>query len=170
MPYYYLAVLIVAVDQLIKWIVQTRMEPYQSLGIWGNWLAITYTRNFGAAFGILQSQTFLFIGLTLVVIVSVWVNRRRLPDYPRLFQIGLAIALGGALGNFSDRLRLGYVVDFIDLNFWPVFNIADMAIVSGVLLIIWGIYLKDRKDKASETPESESQSGLLKPLGKGEGR
>ena len=170
MPYYYLAI---THNSLRSTGQVDRPDPdgtISKLGDLGQLAGDHLYRNFGAAFGILQSQTFLFIGLTLVVIVSVWVNRRRLPDYPRLFQIGLAIALGGALGNFSDRLRLGYVVDFIDLNFWPVFNIADMAIVSGVLLIIWGIYLKDRKDKASETPEPESQSGLLKPLGKGEGR
>jgi signal peptidase II len=73
------------------------------------------------------------------VFLLAWFHRHEIIKYPKSFQIGLAITLGGALGNFIDQVRLGYVVDYIDLSFWPVFNIADINIVLGVILIIFSV-------------------------------
>ncbi|MGE5604884.1 MAG: signal peptidase II [Bacteroidota bacterium] len=140
MPYFLLTLSVLAFDQFIKAIVTGKLEPLQSVTVIKDVFTITYVRNYGAAFGILQSQTLLLIALSIAVILFVWINRNKLSGYPKVFQVGLGLALGGALGNLVDRIRLGYVVDFLDFQFWPVFNLADIAIVSGVGLIILGFY------------------------------
>ena len=91
----------------------------------------------------------------------VWVNRKKMSDYPKTLQIGLAIALGGAVGNLIDRVRLSYVIDFFDLQIWPVFNIADMAIIGGVCLIIAGMFWKDFADKKAQKTDSHSIEGPI---------
>lgn len=158
MSYYLLALLVVVTDQLLKVIIALKLEPFQSVWVFKNVLSITYVRNYGAAFGILQSQTLLLITLTLVVILFVWVNRNKLSGYPKVFQLGLALALGGAFGNLVDRVRLGYVIDFLDLQLWPVFNFADIAIVGGVGLIIIGLYFDKSQllKKLSDGPSDGS--------------
>ncbi|HEY8464118.1 MAG TPA: signal peptidase II [Bacillota bacterium] len=135
MPYFYLVLLVCGIDQVVKFWVQAKLAPFESINLWEGWFSITYVSNYGAAFGILQSHTLLLLGVALATFVYVWFKRREMQKYPQLFQIGTAIALGGALGNFIDRLRQGFVTDYLDIHFWPVFNIADIAIVSGVLLI-----------------------------------
>ena len=149
MPYFYLTVLVIILDQLTKLLVQTKMFPMQSSHLINGWFSLTYATNYGAAFGILQSQTLLLVGITIGVIIMVWVKRRQMSSYPKVMQIGLAVALGGAIGNLVDRVRLGYVVDFFNFYVWPIFNIADMAIVIGVCLIISGMFWKDLRRKLS---------------------
>lgn len=160
MPYFRLTLSVLAFDQLIKAIVARKLEPLQSVTVIKDVFTITYVRNYGAAFGILQSQTLLLVALSIGVIFFVWCNRNKLSGYPKVFQVGLGMALGGALGNLVDRIRLGYVVDFLDFHFWPVFNLADIAIVSGVSLIILGFY-QDHKVQAgkelSDTPAEVSR-------------
>lgn len=153
MPYRYIIIIIVLVDQLVKWVVQTRMTPYQSIDIWNGLVSITYAKNPGAAFNILQSYPILLIVVTVIVFVLVWINRRLIAEYSRIFQVGVAVALGGALGNFIDRVRQGYVVDFIDIYIWPVFNVADTAIVCGVGLIILGLLFQDSKKLKPVQPD-----------------
>lgn len=140
MPYFRLTLFVLVFDQLIKAIITGKLAPLQSVTVIKDVFTITYVRNYGAAFGILQSQTLLLIALSIAVIFFVWSNRNKFSAYPKVFQVGLGLALGGALGNLVDRIRLGYVVDFLDFRFWPVFNLADIAIVSGVGLIILGCY------------------------------
>lgn len=145
MPYLYVTVLLCLLDQAVKWLVQRAMAPFESIEWLSNIVSITYVRNYGAAFGILQSQTFLLTAVAGSVVWLIWHNRRRLQNYSKLSRLGLAIALGGVVGNGIDRLRLGYVVDYIDLHIWPVFNIADINIVLGVFLLGVGIWLEDRR-------------------------
>ena len=140
MPYFLLTLLVLAIDQLLKAIVIIKLKPLQSITVIKGVFTITYVRNYGAAFGILQSQNLLLIALSMAIIFLVVINRRKLSGYSRVFQIGLGLALGGALGNLADRIRLGYVIDFLDFQFWPVFNLADIAIVCGVGLIIISLY------------------------------
>lgn len=131
------AVLIVLGDQLTKaWI--ARVIPLgQSRVIWPGLLALTHVRNAGAAFGILQFQAWLFILLGLGATIVAFVYRRTLRSQPLGLRLGLGLALGGTLGNLVDRLRLaGRVCDFLDFYHWPVFNLADMAIVCGAGLIL----------------------------------
>lgn len=140
MAYLTLALFVSAVDQLVKVVVTMKLEPLQNIQVIKNVFSITCVHNYGAAFGVLQSQTLLLIMISVVVILLVWFNRGKLAHYSKIFQIGLAVALGGVLGNLVDRIRLGYVIDYLDFQIWPVFNIADIAIVIGVGLIIVNLY------------------------------
>lgn len=159
MPYLYITIIIALLDQLVKWVVQTRMTPYQGINLWNGFVSILYAKNPGAAFSILQSYPVLLAIIAAAVFVLVWLNRRLLLEYPRIFQVGVAVALGGALGNFIDRVRLGYVVDFLAVYIWPVFNVADTAIVCGVGLIILGLIRRNSAVKSKPVQPDQSQSG-----------
>jgi signal peptidase II len=97
---------------------------------------LDYTLNTGAAFGILRTRGILFALVAIVVSVGIVVYYRAVAASPVLVRTALALVLGGAIGNLVDRIRLGYVVDFVDLRWWPVFNVADSSIVIGVCLLI----------------------------------
>ena len=134
----------VLADQASKYAVRSTLRPGQSLELapWlGSVFQITYVTNSGAAFGLFQGWSSVFIVIAIVVIIALVWYYLQLADGEWLVQLALGLQLGGALGNLVDRLRFGgSVVDFIDLNFWPlqhwpVFNIADSSIVVGVSLL-----------------------------------
>ncbi|KIV50548.1 signal peptidase [Aneurinibacillus migulanus] len=142
MYYYVIALLVFFADRITKWLVVTYMEFGQSIPLWEGVFHLTSHRNRGAAFGILQNQRGFFIVITIAIIVGIiwylWKTHRE----SKLVSLALALILGGAVGNFYDRVLTGEVVDFFDftlINF-PIFNIADSAIVIGVgLFVIDGI-------------------------------
>jgi len=137
-----LAALVIVLDQYSKWLVLQHFELYQSL-VLTNWFNLTLAYNTGAAFSFLNDaggwQRWLFVLLAVVItaVLLVWLQRAR---HLRLQALALALVIGGAIGNVIDRIRLGYVIDFIDWHYrdwhWPVFNIADSAISVGVVLLI----------------------------------
>jgi len=144
-----MAVLVLLIDQASKHFVIAWLEEGQSWDI-VPWLAsffrITHVTNTGAAFGLFPKSGDFFIIVATVVIVAIVLYYRHLPDEQCLVRIALGLQVGGAFGNLVDRLRQGFVIDFIDLNFWPlhnwpVFNLADGSIVAGVtllaLLMMW---------------------------------
>ena len=137
------AAAIVAVDQFTKQLALNTLEG-APITLIPRWLAFRLTYNPGGAFGFLHQAPWLFLvaGLVIVVVILVWAGR--LED-PRLIT-PLGLVLGGGVGNLSDRVFRdlgGRVVDFIDLSFWPTFNVADMAIVFGVILIVLGGFRSD---------------------------
>lgn len=139
--FFLIVVAIVAVDQFTKYLVASKMEVGQSIPLIDNFLAITYVRNPGAAFGMFPYRTLFFIIVTLFVMGMIIYYYRILPAGYRLLRLGLALQLGGALGNFIDRVRNTTVVDFIDIKFFPpVFNLADTAIVLGVILFLFAFW------------------------------
>lgn len=124
--------------------------------------SLTYTTNTGAAFGLFPNQGFLFIVIALVVATAIIFYYRHLPAGYGLVRLALGLQLGGALGNLADRLRQGYVIDFVDLNFWPlqdwaVFNLADSAIVVGVSLLALAMLREDTmgEDLQTLSPEND---------------
>jgi len=130
------AVGVVALDQLSKLLVIKLLGPYRSLSLIDDFLRITLTKNTGGAFGILQSKGLLVTVITVAISLALlslllFVHMRSI-----YLKIGLSLIAGGAVGNLIDRLRLGYVVDFLDFRIWPVFNLADVAIVFGTVLIL----------------------------------
>lgn len=153
MPYSFLIIVICIIDQAVKVVVERNISPLQDLPVIGEYVSLTYVRNYGAAFGMLESQTFLLSAVAGAVFLLVWFYRRHLRQYPKTLQMGIACILGGALGNLIDRIRLGYVIDYIDLHFWPVFNIADIMIVAGAGLMVVG-YLQDNKNHSKVPTES----------------
>ncbi|GGE22373.1 lipoprotein signal peptidase [Marinithermofilum abyssi] len=136
--YYGIAVAVLLLDQVTKWFVLHRMELYESIPVWDDVFHITSHRNRGAAFGILQNQQWLFIGITVVVTAVLLVYIYRLRKEGAMMLWSLSLILGGAVGNLIDRVRFGEVVDFLDFRLihYPIFNVADSAIVIGVCLMV----------------------------------
>lgn len=132
-----IAALTLGADQLTKLLVVRTFTPGESLPLIPHVVHLTYIHNTGAAFGMLKGQQALFIGLSLVVVG--WIARELLtkPSMARTAAWACGLVAGGAVGNLIDRVRLGYVIDFIDLRVWPVFNVGDSAITIGVALLLW---------------------------------
>jgi signal peptidase II len=145
------ALLIIIADQLSKHLITSLMQAGESIPLIEGFLHLTYVLNPGAAFGMLPYQTIFFVIITIVVVIFIVYYYRLLSADHRLLRFSLALLLGGALGNLVDRLRTGYVIDFIDFKIWPpVFNIADSAIVIGIGLFLiaywWDESLKSSKE------------------------
>ncbi|MCX7928021.1 MAG: signal peptidase II [Candidatus Omnitrophica bacterium] len=138
----YLLVLgVVVCDQLSKYLIEQLLEPNQTFPIIKGLFHLTLVHNTGAAFGIFRHQTFLLIlisGISILIIIHNLVTTRT--PWCSKQSIALYLILGGAIGNLIDRVRLGYVVDFIDLRIWPVFNFADTAITLGVILLCYIVF------------------------------
>ncbi|MGS0764710.1 signal peptidase II [Syntrophomonas curvata] len=135
MRFWLTMLLVLVIDQLSKlWIVHS-FNPGESRAVWDQVFYLTYVQNQGAAFGMLPGRSWLFlIGALLVIVVLIIFNSRY--RQPNRMQIITGLIVAGAVGNLLDRVRLNYVVDFFDLGWWPVFNIADMAIVCGAILLV----------------------------------
>ncbi len=135
------AVVTLGLDQLTKNLVLSRFSwgqawnPVEGLA---RYFSITPVANTGGAFGLLPDQGTLLTILALIVVAGILYYQRQLASQNVWLAGLLGLQLGGAMGNLTDRLRFGHVVDFIDFKFWPVFNLADSAIVIGVgLLVLW---------------------------------
>lgn len=112
------------------------LQPGQSIPVITNIFHITYIKNTGAAFGILGNYTFLLIIASIVILVLFFLFVKTYSFDNLWFKAASAFIIGGAAGNLIDRVRLGFVIDFLDFRIWPVFNIADMAIVTGGIILI----------------------------------
>jgi signal peptidase II len=120
-----------AADQASKALVRRFLPPGKTLDL--HFFALRQVRNPGTAFGLIRGQSLpFFLGSVALLLVLVMVLWRFRGEEGRAFTAALGLIIGGALGNIIDRISLGAVVDFIDLRFWPVFNLADTAIVLGV--------------------------------------
>ncbi len=141
-----ITVSIILLDQITKALVDHLMSLYQSVEIVPNFLHLTYLRNTGAAFGFLAGshshlRIIFFILISVVAIGCIFYLLKNLRSERTAFIASLSLILGGAIGNFIDRVRLGEVIDFIDLHWghlhWPAFNVADSAITIGVILLFF---------------------------------
>ena len=131
-----IALAVTLVDQLTKMAVQQEMVLHESIPVIPGFFHITYILNRGAAFGILENQQWLFLLIALALFLGYIALRRKLPHSPWVYG-GVGLLLGGALGNVLDRALRGAVTDFFDFRIWPVFNVADIGIVVGVILLLW---------------------------------
>ena len=139
-----------AVIALDRWTKQLAIEHLletgvRSVPVLGEYIRFTYVENRGAAFGLLQDQTSFFIAVGVVVIAVIVASYRHIAEPSWLLNLCLGLQMGGAIGNLIDRIRDGYVVDFIDLTFWPVFNIADSAICVGVAGLAYTVLFPPRE-------------------------
>jgi len=137
--------LVMIMDQVTKYYVTKNFFVTQSLPIIRNVFHITYVQNPGAAFGILKNKTLFFIIISIVIVVFILIYLKHIPSNKKLLRFGLSLQIGGALGNLIDRVKFGYVIDFLDFRVWPVFNVADMAIVFGVGILIYEIMVLSGK-------------------------
>lgn len=142
---------VIAADRLLKWQVALRMYPGQSIAV-APFLHLTLVHNTGAAFGMLRGLQPVLALLGLVAGIGVFWAVRRVPPGETGLRVALGVAGAGAVGNFIDRVAYGYVVDFIDVGFWPVFNLADSAIFLGGLYIAWRLLKSDGLLKAVIDP------------------
>lgn len=148
---------LIAIDQLTKISIHTQFQLHESRPIIENFFHLTYVRNFGAAFGFL-SQTpplfretfFMMIPPTACLIILYILHGTDDRDTSQI--LSLSSIFAGALGNYLDRIQFRYVIDFLDFHYgqfsWPAFNIADVAIVSGVCVLIFNM-LRDRKPETT---------------------
>lgn len=131
----------VLIDQITKLLAQKYLDFFNPLDIIPNALSFQLVHNYGAAYGILQNQRVFLLTISILVItLCVKYFTKIAPS--KIAQIGLVFLLIGTIGNFIDRLYLGYVVDFIDIRLFPVFNIADMSIDIGICFFIGDIFLQ----------------------------
>ena len=153
MVYYLIALFVIALDQLTKWMIVRNLEIGESYPIITDLFYITSHRNSGAAWGILQGQMWLFYIVTLIVVAGIIYYMQTQAKGKPLFQISLAFILGGAIGNFIDRLTRKEVVDFLDTYIFgydfPIFNIADAALTIGVILLFIQIFREERNEKVN---------------------
>lgn len=153
--YYIIAVIVLIIDQLWKSAIVKWMEVGQTIPLWEGVFHITSLRNKGAAFGILQGQRWFFIIVTLIVVLGIIYYLQTEGRNNRRISFALSLLLGGALGNFFDRLIRGEVVDSLDFRLidYPIFNLADVFIVSGVALMILDMWLETRKGQQKQENE-----------------
>ena len=151
MVFFLTGLLIVTADQLSKLWIRSNLLVGQSLPEAG-FFRLTHVHNTGAAFGLFQDQTFALtivalVGIVILLVYALFIYHR----FPFLNNglgiSALGLVLGGTVGNLIDRLRFGYVIDFIDVGIWPAFNIADSAIVVGVIILAYSLLPLARAEK-----------------------
>ncbi|CAH2212814.1 signal peptidase II [Tepidibacter aestuarii] len=130
-----LFVFLVLLDQVTKYYALNFLSKIGSITIIDNMFNLTYVENRGAAFGMLQNQKWFFILVAFVVVSFIVYYLRTNKNISRLYQVSLVLILAGAIGNLIDRIRLNFVVDFFDFIVWPVFNMADICVVIGGILL-----------------------------------
>ncbi len=160
-----LAVLVLLIDQVSKRWIRGWLGPnpmQQRVSLFGDWLNIVYSRNTGVAFGLFQNMSPVFIVVSLLICAgAIYVYSVYLPNDNWLVQVPLGLILGGALGNVVDRVYLGYVVDFIQVGWWPIFNVADSAITTGALVLAFFLLFLPEEPPPSSNPQDEALLGEL---------
>lgn len=150
--YYVIAILIILLDQLTKWIIVKTMEIGESIPVIENVLYITSHRNRGAAWGILQNQMWFFYIITIIVVIALIIYIQKINKDQRMLGVALGFMLGGAIGNFIDRFFRKEVVDFVNTYIFtydfPIFNVADSSLVVGVILVmIYTLFFERKQEK-----------------------
>lgn len=153
--------LLVALDQLVKAYIHTHFHLGESISVIPNFFNLTYVRNFGAAFGFLAEshpsfRELFFLSMPPVALVIILGILRGVKDEDTKQIIALSSIFGGAIGNYIDRIRFRYVIDFLDFHLynrwsWPAFNIADMAIVGGVGLLLLLMFAENKKKEKEQS-------------------
>lgn len=151
--YYMIAIAMIAIDQWTKWLVVEKMDLGEKISLWEPHIALLSHRNRGAAWGMLEGQMWLFAIVTVVVVIGIIYYFHKEAQGEPLFGVSLMLLLGGAIGNFVDRLLRGEVVDFMSVRIpviqydFPIFNVADAALTMGVILLIIFVIMDEKKQK-----------------------
>lgn len=145
-----LGLFVFLLDRWSKILVVRNLVPGESIPLWPGIFHLTYVRNTGAAFSLLANQRGVLLFTSLVVIVIILFFLRSLDRLGWLHRLSFGLILGGAAGNLYDRILSGQVVDFLDFRVWPVFNLADAAIVVGVLLLAYLYTFGEEKKKGEK--------------------
>ena len=161
-----IAAIVLVLDQVTKAVIVDWLGRGASTHRWellGRWGAFEYVENTGAAFGILAGQPVLLSALAIVVTIAFLVMMRDEAGHNVLLLAAVGFVVGGSLGNLLDRMRLGYVVDYIAVGIWPKFNVADSAIFVGLALMAWtalfGVRQEIDASATSQTVQHEGNGG-----------
>lgn len=146
--YYIISLVIVGIDQLTKYLTVQNIPLHETMEVIPSLLSFTYHQNTGAAWSILEGQMIFFYIVTLIVIGVIVYYMQTQGKQDKVFAFSLSLILGGAIGNFIDRLFLQFVVDMIRLEFitFPIFNVADMALTVGVTLMLIYLFYDEWKE------------------------
>ncbi|MCG8352568.1 MAG: signal peptidase II [Chloroflexales bacterium] len=161
-----LALIILVSDQISKLWIVLAIGPgatTQQVRLFGDLVSLVYVENTGVAFGLFPNMSQFFTVTSLLIGAgAIYAYLFYLPNHSVWVQTGMGLILGGALGNIIDRLRVGYVIDFLKIGWWPVFNIADSAITLGVsILVLYLLIVGDTKETKPEPPRDDA---LLRDL------
>jgi signal peptidase II len=174
-----LTLLLLTLDQTTKWLVR------ENLAVWDSWapipalskiFTITHVRNTGVAFGTLPGLGWVFMVVNLAVLVGVFIFYPRIPAGNWALRVASSLIVTGDVGNLIDRFRTialasaetgsfwsalphGYVTDFMDFKIWPVWNVADLCIVSGTLIVAWTLWQYEKADAARQAAAQDSVPG-----------
>ena len=145
---------VVLLDYITKAYIDSNMSLHESIAVIGGFLNVTYVRNPGAAFSFLASaspgfRSVFFLTVTVLAIILVLYYIAKSKTEEPLMVFALSLILSGALGNFIDRMRLGEVIDFIDVHLsdyhWPAFNVADSAITVGAFIMLFALFKRPKE-------------------------
>ena len=157
--YYIVILALIGLDWLTKYWIQTSMALNDTITVIDGIFHITYIHNYGAAFSILQGkQSFLLIvtGIAMTAILAYMVIGQLKKKAAPMELWSLALILAGGIGNFIDRVRFGYVVDFFDFRIWPIFNVADIAVCCGCGLLIFYVLIWEPRMEKKAKVEKEA--------------
>ena len=155
----------VVVDQLSKWLIVRYLDPTEPFVIWEGVFRFSYVENDGAAFGMLADHRWIFMVLSTFAILGLLFYLWKWPPYSAGACVAIAMIAGGGVGYIIDRVRLGYVIDFLDFclfpEIWPwVFNVADSCVcVGGGILFVWCVIELIREMRTSKTKASAENEG-----------
>ncbi|GEK89081.1 signal peptidase II [Alkalibacterium putridalgicola] len=146
--YYIISLIIVGIDQFTKYLTVQNIPLHETLEVIPSFLSFTYHQNTGAAWSMLEGQMIFFYIVTLIVIGVIVYYMQTYGRQDKVFAFSLSLILGGAVGNFIDRLFLQYVVDMIRVEFidFPIFNVADMSLTIGVTLMVIYLFFDEWKE------------------------
>lgn len=152
-PFFVIAATVIVLDQITKHIIRAALQPHEAWPDAAWRFNIVNVSNSGAAFGMLQGQTLFLIVTSLVGVAAILLYYFYPPLDHGLLRIALGLQLGGAAGNLIDRIRFGEVTDFVNLDFWPAFNVADASITVGVVTVLW-FFLSVEGDRLRNPPSA----------------
>jgi signal peptidase II len=146
------ALAVLALDQATKVAIRQFLlnSGTNSVPLLGGLVRITYVENRGSAFGLFQNQTLFFIVVGIVVVGGILLGQKYIPAHRTSLALCFGMQLGGAAGNLLDRIRYGHVFDFVDLTWWPVFNVADSAIVLGVAILAYHLLTTPTEPRSAD--------------------
>lgn len=168
---YMIAFFILLIDQISKWMIVANLQLGQKISVISNFFFITSHRNTGAAFSILENQRWFLIVITIIVVMGlVWYIQKIRHQSGIMLPLGLSFILGGAMGNFIDRLLTGEVVDFLQFNFgsytFPIFNAADMAICVGVGFVLLDAFIAIKRENHHDALSEHNEDSTNETQGR----
>jgi len=158
--FYLFVYIIVIIDQALKILIHRFMALGQTIPLIKSLLNLTYVRNTGAAFSLFVGFSPYLVVVGLVVVAAVIFFHHRFSAKKQIVHVALAFILAGSIGNLLDRFFRGYVIDYIDIGGWPVFNFADIMINVGVILFLLFVFEEEKYEREEEWEEKQFCEGV----------